>query len=134
MTCKLSWLVENRVIHVHCSGGIKLADLKDVDVGINADYLDQVPTDNPNVHLVIDITEIDNLPVRVDQLSRAFTHLHHPKMGWSLVVTNNKLIDFMGDIVSRIARKNFRSFSSMDEAIAFLREADETLSDISPPR
>ena len=51
-------------------------------------------------------------------------------MGWLLVITNNRMIKYLGSMVSGLSSVRYRAFTSVDEALAFLNEVDSTLPDL----
>jgi hypothetical protein len=81
----------------------------------------------PMVHILVDLREVEKMDAGVHEISRALSHLREPYMGWTLLVTNNRLIQFVGSIVVQVAKARFRAFTDYDEAYAFLMEQDQSL-------
>ena len=79
------------------------------------------------VHILVDLREAAELPVGVHEISRVLTHLREPDIGWSLIITDNKMIRFAGSIATQLAQARFRAFTDFDEAYAFLVEQDQSL-------
>ncbi len=131
MEPETSWYVKGRVGLVKASGIISLEDLQGADRKM-VEMIRQKSANAALFHFLIDLRAVDKLEVNVAEMSRAFTHMHEPGLGWSLVITNNRLIKFVGSVVSQLAKARFMAFATFDEALEFLQEQDSTLGALPP--
>jgi hypothetical protein len=131
MEPETSWYVKGRVGLVKASGIVSLQDLQAADRQM-VEMIRQKSPDAALFHFLIDLRNVDKLEFNVAEMSRAFTHLHEPGLGWSLLITNNRLIKFVGSVVTQLAKARFMAFSTFDEALEFLQGQDSTLGALPP--
>jgi len=129
MAYEISWLVENRIIHVAINGDIT------VDV-LNAMTDDVVRlldgTNTTHIHLLINDKQIKVVPKQILKMLNTSRSLRHPRLGWLIIYgTDNKLFRFLTQMLSRMINLKHRRFLTREEAIAFLQTVDTTLSELN---
>ncbi len=126
MTVDISWLFEGHVILAKGAGDLDLQQLEAADA-VMVEMIRSKLAAVPMVHILVDLRATTKMQVGVHELSQALTHLREPYIGWTLLVTANRLIRFAGSIANQVAKARFRAFTDFDEAYAFLMEQDQTV-------
>lgn len=125
MPYKVQWLVEKRVLLSHYEGTVSIEDARGQVSEGNAMLRQGIPL----THSIIDMSKVDKLPSL--QLASEFmsTDLSEvrDKLGWTIVITNNKFLKFASSLFVPMFKVRQRFFGSLDEALAFLQEEDSTL-------
>lgn len=122
------WRIDRRVILTV----VKSSDLTIQDMcEINQALVDLVRVGEPPlVHAIIDCRGIEKFQMNIPSISRILTFLEEPRMGWILIVSDDKLINFVASLVTQLAGTRFRNFSSVENAWDFLSNVDETLTPV----
>ena len=125
MPYKVEWLVEKRVLVSTYEGIMTIEDARGQVREANALLREGIPL----THSIIDMSAVEKLPSL--QLASEFmsTDLSEvrDKLGWTIVVTNNKFLKFASSLFVPMFKVRQRFFGSLDEAFAFLQEEDTTL-------
>jgi hypothetical protein len=125
MPYKVEWLVEKRVLFSRYYGILTIEDARGQVREGNALLRDGIPL----THSIIDMSTVEKLPSL--QLASEFmsTDLSEvrDKLGWTIVITNNKFLKFASSLFVPMFKVRQRFFGSLDEALAFLQEEDSTL-------
>jgi hypothetical protein len=125
MPYKVQWLVEKRVLLSQYEGTVSIEDARGQVSEGNAMLRQGIPL----THSIIDMSKVDKLPSL--QLASEFmsTDLSEvrDKLGWTIVITNNKFLKFASSLFVPMFKVRQRFFGSLDEALAFLQEEDSTL-------
>ncbi|MBA3870668.1 MAG: hypothetical protein ABI970_06455 [Chloroflexota bacterium] len=125
MPYKVAWFVEKRVLLSRYEGIITIEDARGQVREGNALLREGIPL----THSIIDMSAVEKLPSL--QLASEFMSIDmsdvRDKLGWTIVVTNNKFLKFASSLFVPIFKVRQRFFGSLDEALAFLQEEDNTL-------
>ena len=125
MPYKVEWLIEKRVLVSTYEGIMTIEDARGQVREANALLREGIPL----THSIIDMSAVEKLPSL--QLASEFmsTDLSEvrDKLGWTIVVTNNKFLKFASSLFVPMFKVRQRFFGSLDEAFAFLQEEDTTL-------
>lgn len=125
MVADIRWLVPQHIIHGKPAGKYTIEDLKLASQEITG-LLDA--SDKPLVHLLIDESELDGMPVSLSALSDAFTFMRHERLGWMIIYgTDDRLKKFISSMMTNIARVRHRRFTTRLEAFEFLALMDSSL-------
>ena len=124
MPFEVSWYIENRVIYTRGYGVITLDDLADASQLITQEYLSQ---GTPLIHEIVDLRDMEHIPSNLHKISNVLTYIKHPDYGWTIFVNTNRVMNFIGPMLAKIARIRFRMFDDLDEGLAFLAEQDSSL-------
>ena len=125
MSYKVQWLVEKRILLSQYEGTVTIEDARGQVSEGNAMLRQGIPL----THSIIDMSKVEKLPSL--QLASEFmsTDLSEvrDKLGWTIVVTNNKFLKFASSLFVPMFKVRQRFFGSLDEALTFLQEEDSTL-------
>ena len=122
MPYKLSWLVEGRVILNKSWGRHNQEDIPAYDQEMLR-YLDAGTA--PLVHSITDISELESMP-SLASLTQ-FTFTKHPRLGWQVNYGGKAALKVIANIAAQLFPLRYRSFSTLEEALAFLQHVDTTL-------
>lgn len=131
MPSQISWLLDRRVIFVKFTGEVTVEDLQSFNTSMH-EYLDLGQP--PLVHIISDSSETNKFPINLGALNKVFFQQRpNPKMGWIVVITANRMLSFVSSMLAQLGKSRFRTFNTMQEAIAFLNDIDVTLPTLVPP-
>lgn len=120
------WLLNDHILHAEYIGEVTAKELKHSAELFRA-KLDT--TDTLLIHLIVDVSALEtypnNLPIIVQSVGEA---IGHEKLGWLVPVgMDNQIVEFLVTMVSKVFRTRYRSFDTLEEAIAYLQEMDTNL-------
>ncbi len=136
MPYKVSWLVENRIIFVKYTGKMTRADLEAYLAESFAMRDAANAALGPNgalVHTITDAMDVEGFEMNLGDIQRMMKALRRQRVGWSIYVSANKAETFMASLGHQFAGVRYRGFTSVRDAIGFLRQSDETLAGILRP-
>ena len=125
MPYKVEWLVEKRVVLSTYEGLLTMDDARSQVQEANVLLRQGIPL----THSIVDMTKVEKFPslqLASEFMSTDMTDIRE-KLGWTIVVTNNKLLKFASSLFVPMFRVRQRLFGSMDEALVFLQDEDSTL-------
>ena len=121
---KVGWYVEGRVVLVYTDEVVTLEDITQ----INREVIQHFDTGTRQVHLIVDVSEANVVPVNLVKLRQHSPALGHMMIGWMIVVTTNKTIYYLAQAVPQmLTRCKSHVVESFDEAVAFLAREDPTI-------
>ena len=132
MPTKQEWLIEKRLVQVHFIGELSIHDIVEA-LETSAHFVDA--GDPPSVHFLHDWTQLDKFPTNILQIMRSVNvRLAHPdRVGWMVAYgSDNRLMRYVSQTVLQIMRIKFRTFSTREDALAYLCHMDATLPQIPP--
>jgi hypothetical protein len=123
MPFEVNWYHEKRVILARIQGDLTMQDLlrysdavyEMIDLGV-------APT-----HLIVDATKIGQFPASLGAVKNAGRYLQHPKTGWNVMIGGPIVAQVFGGVITRLAKIDYRSARTMEEAIQVLVEVDPSL-------
>lgn len=125
MPYTVGWYVEKRVLLSRYEGVVTLEDARGQITEGNNHLREGIPL----THSIIDMTGVDKLPplqVASEFMSTDLSDVRD-KLGWTIVVTNNKFLKFASSLFVPMFKVRQRFYSTLDEALTFLQEEDSTL-------
>jgi hypothetical protein len=122
---EISWHIENAIIEIRLWGDITIDDFPEYD-RLTLEHIEQ--STHPLVHVWIDLTDVGDFPNNVGKVHKALTHLNHPRLGWSIVITESRVIRFVAYMITQMSKARFRAYNTCEEALHFLQTVDATLS------
>jgi len=125
MSINISWYMENRILFIKVPQEVSIEEIKYMSSQIS----DAIQVGEAPIHVIFDASEMQTFPNNVKSLMQAMQiFLKHPKMGWNFAINPNRLILFLGTVVSRALGMNkYRAVASVDEALEILYRVDSTL-------
>lgn len=124
MAHEIKWHTEDSIILVQLEGDLEISEFSSFDRQIVA-HIDK--SSRPLVHVWVNLLGVTKFPNSVMQVQQSLTHLKHPKVGWSILITENRMIRFVGYMITQITKARFRAFVNPTEALEFLKTVDSTL-------
>ncbi|MBA3871957.1 MAG: hypothetical protein ABI970_16745 [Chloroflexota bacterium] len=123
---KVEWLVENRVIRIQIFGEY---DVEPVQAGI-AKTKALVDAGTSPVHVILDSTGVTKMPKSIRELINQMEVLrYHPNGGWIIIVSNNVMLRFAGQIATVFLGANHRSVATYEEAVETICRIDPGIAD-----
>jgi hypothetical protein len=118
MSVEVRWHKENLALYVSFSGDITLQDL--IDSGTMSMAL--IGEDNPlPVHQIVDVTTLKSFPTQLGgfgDVASSMSRTH--KQSWFVVVGANRMINFVGTVVTQMAHVNCKMVKTLAEAEEFV--------------
>jgi len=121
----VDWYLKGHVILAEVSGDIEIDDVAD----LNDQIIALIDTSQTAVHLIIDVTNLGRTPTHLLKLREASHALGNEHVGWIIMVgLQNPFVNFLGSMLTQLGRMSrYRVMTSVDEAYAYLRQADNQL-------
>jgi hypothetical protein len=131
MPISIEWFLEKRILIVTYNGDVTAADLKEAGEAIRA-AADQ--TEGQFLHSIADLSAIGKIPLNLKVITDATRGaLSHPQFGWMAVYhMPNPVIQFFGDMATRVFQVRYRVFDEQVDALNFLNAVDGTLPPLRP--
>jgi hypothetical protein len=126
MPITLSPLIEGALLDAYSYGYITVSDFHEM---LRQAHAAADATSNVWIHLLFDARAIAQIPT-VSGIMGVMrdTVVMHPRIGWILIVRHaDANIHFAVDVVFQLTRQRVRTFSSIHEAIEFLKTMDSTV-------
>ncbi len=125
MPFKSAWYVEGQVIYTRVWGAITSEELHANILDVQQHYYEQ--STQLFVHQLVDNRAVSQQLSGRDMVS-AMPKTPHPRAGWSLIIGQvHPVARFLSDVAMQVIRLRFRFYKTPEEAIAFLKEADNTI-------
>jgi hypothetical protein len=122
MPLQVSWIVENRIIHISSDGEVGDQDLLNIDP-IMVDYINQ--SEAPLVHIIL--TGSASIPVGFKTV-KSLEWPQHARFGWTVLVgLTNPLFRMIAAAGASLFKTRLRNVDTLEEALVFLQEVDSTL-------
>jgi hypothetical protein len=123
MPYELTWYVEKRVIFQRLYGEITFSELRQMSDEANA----LVRSGTRFVHLLVDLQEVTKYPTNVKDASGVINMEPGDNLGWTLVVTPNTVLRFLGSMMGQLARQRVNTFRTWEDALQFLSSRDDSI-------
>lgn len=124
MPAHISWYQPERIILATFEGDQTIEDI----TRINNTITEMIRAGKPRVHMIVDTSEMGNIPLKLSQLAAVNAYLREPNLGAIVTIgMENILIRFLASMVSQIAHIELKTVKSMDEAMDILHRLDQTL-------
>ena len=131
MAIKISWEVPGKVLRADLSETITVEDLRTGEAEITK-VLNEATSDR--VHILYTLRAAYAITFSANQIRTTLTYFRHPKLGWLIVVgatgAMKVLTQVFASLVNKITPILVHHVNTVDEAIAFLRERDDTMADV----
>ena len=121
----IEWLVENKVIIGKPEGDPSPEDLQHASDTYRT-LLDS--SDSPLIHVLVDESKLDTLPVSLKVLTDTLDFLQHPHLGWFILFGNDDpMKKFVSSTLTGMTQVRHRRFATLEESLEFLAKVDSTL-------
>lgn len=123
---KVNWLVEGRVIHIQVAGEYNVETVRHVVPSVKT----MVDAGTAPVHVVWDMSGITKMPKNLREPVRELSLLRdHPNGGWIVMISNNVMMRFAGQIATVFLGAKYRAVGSYDEAVETICRIDQSVTD-----
>jgi hypothetical protein len=128
MPVEISWQQPNRVLHEHFYGSDLdlVASMQVAQQGIVQEFEE---LEGP-IHLIVDLSEMTEPPASLVEMRHRIQVPNLQKLGYIVFVTGkNPVVQYFASILSQVILKGkpFTFVDTLDEALQYLRERDETV-------
>jgi len=128
MPYKMSWLVEKRVIYTRLYGHVTSEEL----AAYYQEMLGYSQESELLLHTLTDSTDITNIDMGLRDLQNTpFADIRN--LGWAIFISSSKINRFFASVITQLSKKRGRQFATLEEALEFLQDIDETLPPLSIP-
>ncbi len=128
MPFTVSWLVDKRVTYTRMYGVMTAADLRGLKIVLE-EYIAQ---SEQLIHLISDATDTIRTEMSLKDLQNT-EYADATNLGWAIFVNPNMLHRFFASVVTQLRGKRGREFATMEQALEFLQNIDETLPPMKKP-
>lgn len=122
MSHEVKWEVPDKVIYAQLAGDVSIDDVRETNQQIR-DYIEEATS---TVHCMLDVSDIGKWPMDI-QLFKNDVPFNDAKVGYLVFVGANATVNFVGGIVSKLMGKQMQRAKTIDEAMTFLQETDDTI-------
>lgn len=124
MPFEITWLIEKRLVLERLSGVLTPEELE-ARILKAKQFLE---SGQPPVHYVIDMREVEKIPLNLREIRHAARLYRHPALGWTVTFgISNRIIHTLVTIAAKTIEARYRDFATQDEAIRFLYSLDPSL-------
>lgn len=123
MPTEIYWKMPQRVVYVRNYGHMTVPDIRDSIEQMRAYY----ETGTPLVHTILDVGDVTSYP-NLLELRHGLNLERSSQQGWTIFVGAEGVARFICSVLAQLAGDRFRMFDTVDTAVTFLHEMDETLS------
>jgi hypothetical protein len=127
MSMKTTELIPGRISFTHGQGVVTTDEGNRISTAML--NLMNESSDTDLYHHIVHFLDVEKVPLNFSALKPSATGevLSHPKMGWFVIVSTNKVFAFMTDVILQVTKVRNRHFQTLEEAIEFLKEVDSTI-------
>lgn len=124
------WLKEDRVIYAYVAGVMTPEAIQ----AQQAHFMAMFNQSTFPVDVIVEMDASTKVEVSLKTLQES-TGGGHPSVRWTLLIVQSALIQFLGNAISQFRGRQyrFRAFINREEALAFLKEMDASLNDLTLP-
>lgn len=126
MSYEISWLVEGKVGFGLVEGTLSIEEIAELDT-VLVEYVNSVQNSNQLVHFIFDGRRLNKMPTNIAEINQVSKVRSQANLGWLLIVNENKIIGFIGHLITQLSRTRYRSFVSLEQAIEFLKTQDTAI-------
>ena len=128
MPFQMTWLIEKRVIYAQLYGYMTQEDL----AAYYQSMTDFAQQSELLLHTLTDSSGMTGMKMSLRDLQNMnFNGIHN--LGWAILVSPSKINRFFASVITQLSHKRGRQFATVEEAIGFLQEIDDSLPPIPLP-
>jgi hypothetical protein len=122
MPVEVSWLIPQRVIYERFSGEVTLDDIRR-----NSELVAPMMAEGiPLIHTIIDVAAVTSHP-GLNEIRNSTPMDTYDNEGWRILVGANAVARFVGSIILQLMKRRFRAYPTLEEALQFLENQDDSL-------
>lgn len=123
MPYQISWMVQQRLMHIELFGNMTLDELR----AVAQESIAYTQAGIAPVHAVIDQSRVERVPISLSTLVNSMTIGVQPNSGVSVLVGGSRFTRYITQMLYQLVRLDMRQAEDIDQAIAVLQRLDETL-------
>lgn len=123
MSYTVEWYIENRVILAKFEGDLT----KEVIEDANRDIKQKLEEGTAPVHYLCHVADVTGISVSAFELPSIADFIKDPKMGWSVVIGGNQVLNLIANITSVPVQTKFKTAHDTEEGMKILQKVDESL-------
>jgi hypothetical protein len=123
MPFSIQWGIEKRIIHKRYYGDVTLEEFQQA-IQETRDYALQ---GTPLIHTIDDMSAVTSFPIQLGTLIKTVGSVDNTIFGYTVIVGNDKLMNFLANIVTQKMQARYRPVSTYEEAQSFLMDVDASL-------
>ena len=128
MPYQQSWLVEKRIVYTRMYGYVTGEEL----LAQNEEMRAFIQQSEQLLHTINNATDTTGTDMNLRDLQKTqFTNVDN--LGWAIYVSPSKMNRFFASVITQLSHKRGRQFATLEEALTFLQEMDDTLPPLSIP-
>lgn len=126
MAYSVDWYIKDEILYARFSGKVTAQDMRE---GLLKEKVMMDSSPRIQIHVITDVGDVVEPLAFKDAIGVVRDVGDHPRVGWNLTIREKSVIGKMGaSLGASIFKLRFRSFDTLDQAIAHLKFVDEGLS------
>jgi hypothetical protein len=135
MPFETKWYIKNQIVFVRAWGNLSIEDTQDfnhcldqyIQEGVQ-EYVEMGISDG-EVHFLQDGREIGSVPTSMTQLQKTLKVASNIGCGWIISISRprSKVAFMINNLVMSVMQMQFKRVNTVEEAIAFLKDADPNI-------
>jgi hypothetical protein len=128
MSYRVRWLIPNRVVYALVVDRLTAEEGQAMNDAIG----EHIGIGEAPVHLVMDMRRAAFDVSKAGDTKEFFIKDKSPKLGWSIIISTNRMVNFFSAIITQNANLRARMFEKAEEALEFLMKTEPDLGDVQP--
>jgi hypothetical protein len=123
MAFRCTWIEEKRVIYTEMISTMTSNEAQKIS-DAHMKFLNEGAAP---VHLIVDLTQLKEVPTNMRQNTSMAGYLQHSSLGWTVLIGGNVLINFMLSILGHVFKFRYVKRATLEESLAYPVSQDQTL-------
>lgn len=128
MPYELKWHYPQRILLFRLYGDVTLEDVRLALLELG-NWGDQGTAPMYTIAHTLDVT---SFPTNLNEIRKIAYLERHPNIVWTVLVSRNKLINFIASVFTQLSGTTFRAFDNIDDALEFIALKEPSLPLIKP--
>lgn len=128
MPYRFGWYMPRRVIYILLEGNLTVEDI----IVLKEESREFALTGDAPVHAIIDCLNLNGVPHDLPGILRGIRQGGQLLDGFSVIVTSNRLAQFLGATLFQLLKLELRITATVPEAVDILLHFDKTLLEATP--
>jgi hypothetical protein len=126
MGFEIRWLVPNRIVGVLVSSRLSNEEA----LAMNNAIRDHINAGEAPVHLIMDMRQVEVGGNKVSDAKQFFIKDKSPNLGWTVLISKNKMVRFFSTIIMQAANLRVRMTETPEDALNFIAQLEPQLGDL----